>query len=81
MEYLKELVHQLVLNDFQKIGNISAKTISSYSSHFAQIFDVPVFNVYKGNYMSTPSSSSYIKLLIRKLNQSKRFSKAQLMNS
>ena len=64
---LKAHFHQIVLDELEKIGNISVIPIPSHSSHLAQMLDVSVFNVFKGNYMSTPSSSLYKSLFTRKL--------------
>ena len=64
---LKAHLHPLVIEELNKIGNITLIPLPSHSSHITQMLDVSVFNVFKGNYFSTPPDSSYTSLFTRKL--------------
>ena len=64
---LKAHLHQIVMEELDKIGNVTLIPLPSHSSHLTQMLDVSVFSVFKGNYNSTSSDSSYTSLFTRKL--------------
>ena len=64
---LKAHLHQIVMEELDKIGNVTLIPLPSHSSHLTQMLDVSIFSVFKGNYNSTSSDSSFTSLFTRKL--------------
>lgn len=64
---LKTHFHQIVMEELEKIGNISLILLPPHSSHLAQVLDLTVFNVFKTNYFSTFSNCSFSSQFTSKL--------------
>ena len=47
---LKAHLHQIVMDELDKIGNVTLIPLPLHSSHITQMLDVSVFSVFKGNY-------------------------------